>query len=117
MGCVNWYRKQLFVLYNIFLSFFFLFLFFSFFGFIGFEASFIERKKYIKIDCEANFLYIFFNYPTFLLNEIYISLTLISTAQYSLTFAFIKSSSRTSDKSAWLVYPRNMEQYMWSISL
>ena len=109
MGCVNWYRKQLFVLYNIFLSFFF--------GFIGFEASFMERKKNIKIDCEANFLYIFFNYPTFLLNEIYISLTLISTAQYSLTFTFIKSSSRTSDKSAWLVYPRNMEQYMWSISL
>ena len=98
---------------------FFFFFFFFFCSLIDCGASFVEEKKYVKIDCGASFIFFFLSINQFFfsLNMIYISLTLTSTTRCLLLFTFIKSSSRTSDRSAWPVYPRHMEQYMWSISL
>ena len=68
-------------------------------------------------------LYFLFDYLIFLLNKTYINLIITNTSRYTITFFFIKSftfiklSSWTSDKSVWPIYPRHMEQYMWSISL
>ena len=59
MACVNGYHKVL-VNYSFFEKFFFwvaFCFFYNFMSFIGYGASFIERKKNIKINYRTSFMY------------------------------------------------------------
>ena len=78
-----------------------------------------KEKKMLKqiVGSVLCFFFFFSINLIFLLNKICISLSLTNGTRCLLIFTYIKSSTRTSDKSAWPVYPRHMEQYMWSISL
>ena len=104
--------------------FFFFFFFFLqlyvilFLQFYRLWSQLHKEKKNVKIDCGVSFMFFFFSINLiFLLNKICISLSLTNGTRCLLIFTYIKSSTRTSDKSAWPVYPRHMEQYMWNISI
>ena len=87
------FKKIRFVLTNTlrcplttFLTFFWNFLSFFhfyviFFRFIICKANFIERKKYIKINCGVTFMFFFFYLFNFLLNETLIKETLTNIAR------------------------------------